>query len=324
VLFLTFLILLLVGSLLINVVLVLVVGASSVGSGLHEDTLVEGDAGEKVAVLSIDGIILDRTAQRFIHQLSRLEKDSNVKAIVLSVDTPGGSVTASDVIYHAITDYKARHTSVPVVVTMGGLATSGGYYVSCAADYIIAQPTTMTGNIGVVMPRYDLSKLADKWGIEDNSLHSTGADFKTAGSMFRPETPAEHEYILSIIDSAFAQFKKVISDGRGSKLAKPIDTISNGKVYVTDEALALGLVDAKGYAEDAYNYAATKAGLTRKTVVRVQDSPRLMEQLLSSRSSLGGASAGSGGVTVNGVNVNLGPETIEAFSRPRLMYLWGQ
>ena len=104
------------------------------------------------------------------------------------MNTPGGEVAASDEIYHRILRFKEEH-KVPVVVAMGGMATSGGYYVSCAGDYIFAEPTTLTGNIGVVLQRFNFSGLMQKYGVEDNSITPAEAKYKYVESPFRPETP---------------------------------------------------------------------------------------------------------------------------------------
>ncbi|HEY7087567.1 MAG TPA: signal peptide peptidase SppA, partial [Tepidisphaeraceae bacterium] len=240
-------------------------------------------------------------------------------ALVLEIDSPGGSVTASDEIYARVMKFKeTKH--VPVVVSMGGLAASGGYYIACAADKIVAERTTITGSIGVLMPRYDVSKLAERWGIEDNSLHSTGATFKTAGSWFKPETEAEHKYWLSLLDDAFGTFKNVVKNGRGSALKRPIEDIADGRAYTASEALQLGLVDQLGYPNDAYDVAATLATLSNKYVVRYEPLPSLFEAF-GADSKLSPAKAQQT-VNINGINVNLQGQWLQELMTPRMMYLW--
>src|SRR5207247_10426128 len=138
-----------------------------------------------------------------------IEKDSTVKDLVVKYNTPAGTIAASDEIYYLIRQYKTK-TGLPVVVSMREMASSGGYYIACAGDQIYAEPTTWTGNIGVLMERFDLSKLADKYGVHDDTMRSTGADFKTAGSMFRELTPAERQYLQGLLDQAFTQFKDMV------------------------------------------------------------------------------------------------------------------
>jgi protease-4 len=246
------------------------------------------------------------------------EADKNVKGIVIENDSPGGTVTASDEIHHRIMEFKKARPGVPVVASMGSLAASGGYYIACAADYVFAQPSTMTGNIGVLFPRYNVSRLADKWGIEETTLASTGAPYKNAGSMFKPEKPEDNAYFQDIIDKSFAQFKAVVQAGRGPKLSKSLDQIANGQIYLAPDALALGLVDKIGYIDDAYAHAGQ--GLKKMQVVRYHNPPTLLEAL-GSKSNVGpigaSASAGSGGV-----NVQIDPQKVQEMLTPRMMYLW--
>ncbi len=286
-----------------------------VTGGGTQTVIVQGDANEKIAVIPVEGLIMEEEYRKIARHLDAVEKDSQVKAIVLEIDTPGGAVTASDEIYKRIVKLKNAR-QIPVIATQGGLATSGGYYVSCAADYVFSQPTTLTGNIGVIMPRFNVSKLMDKYGIEETTIASTGAIFKNAGSMFKPEKPEETAYIQGIADQAFAQFKAVVVAGRAGKLVGKIDNIANGKVYTANEAKSLGLVDAIGYADDAYAYAASKAGLTKMHVVRYSDPTSLLD-LLRSKSTVNAPSA-----TVNGVNINVDKDAITALIAPRLLYLW--
>jgi protease-4 len=322
-LFTIMLVLVLVVSLLLNLFSAARGIFSSSSGGPLQSTIVDGDETQKIAVIPVNGIIEAGTVQTFNRFLSRAEADEDVKAIVIEVDSPGGTVTASDEIHHRITEYRKAMTSkgrtVPIVVSMGSLAASGGYYIACAADHVVAQPTTMTGNIGVLFPRYNLSKLADEWGVEEVTLESTGAEFKNAGSMFKPEDPVEVAYFQDIIDDAFAQFKDVVRTGRmgkGNFNPKQLDTIANGKIYMAAEALKLGLIDQVGYADDAYAHAASAAGLTNHHVVRFQDPPSLFD-VLASRSSIGGARGQTGAV-----NVQIDLKAIQELTMPRMLYLW--
>jgi len=309
-------------SLAMNLYLLILSGVVGGMSATNTATLHDGDPTQKIAVIPVTGMILDEAAEKFDRFMRIAEKDANVKAIVVEVDSPGGAVTASDEIFHRIQVYKQNKPTIPVVISMGGLATSGGYYLACAGDHILAQQSTMTGNIGVLMPRFNVHELFDKWGIEETTIQSTGANFKNAGSMFKPEDPQETAYIQSIADEAFTQFKNAVVKGRGSKLTQPIDQIANGKVYMANEAKSLGLIDQIGYPEDAFAWAAKKAGLTKQMVVRYQDPPSFME-LFSAKSSVPGAGVSSNaGVTINGVNVNLDLKSLTELTTPRLMYLW--
>jgi protease-4 len=298
------------------------------GKSTLRTAIVDGDLRETIAVIPVKGMILQNTADRFDRFMSQAERDPNVKAIVIDVETPGGAVTASDQIYHRIDSFKKAHSGVPVVVSMGNMATSGGYYVSAGADYIFAQPTTMTGNIGVIMPRYNVSELAAKWGIHETTVTAPKVGFKNAGSMFSAENEQDKQYLQELIDGAYKRFTKVVKDGRGSKLTKPIDQIADGKVYLADRALAEGLVDAIGFPEDAYNHAAKLASLSRPNVVRYQDPPTLLDLFTAESKAnvapagLGSVGTGAGGVTINGINLNVDANLLEALKTPRILYMW--
>src|SRR5687768_944729 len=297
--------------------------AAGSGNGPMTTTIVDGDATQVIAVIPVTGVIEGSAAEEFARFLARAQQDANVKAVVIEVDSPGGTVTASDEIHHRIGEFRkamaAQGRNVPVVVTMGSLAASGGYYIACAADHVVAQPTTMTGNIGVLFPRYNLSKLAQEWGVEEVTLESTGANFKNAGSMFKPEDPDEIAYFQNIIDQAFVQFKDVVRQGRtgkGTFNPSQLDAIANGKIYMANEALKLGLIDQVGYAEDAYAHAASAAGLTNHHVVRYQDPPSLMDALMSK------TNVSNVKTQASPVSVNIDWATVQEMTTPRMLYLW--
>ncbi len=305
-------------SLTLNVYLLLASALVGGGGGLREGTIIDGESTQKIAVIPLSGIIDGEESARFDRFLRTAMEDSNVKGVVIHVDSPGGTVTAADEIYHRIKAFK-QVKNVPVVVFQAGLAASGGYYVSCAADYIFAQPTTLTGNIGVLMPRYNVSGLLEKHGIEETTITSSGADFKNAGSMFKPADPTHDAYLQDLADKAFSQFKSVIGEGRRGKMSvSEINAAANGKIYTATDAKDMKLIDEVGYAEDAYNYVATQAGLSNKTVIRYQNPPSFMD-IFSSTSNLPMRGA-SGNVTINGVNVDAGG--VSELMTPRLMYLW--
>jgi len=227
------------------------------------DTILEGDPKQVVAVVPIvNSLITQKDADSLDTLLKQVDKNEYVKALVLRIDTPGGEVAPSDEMYHRILQYKAAHKDIPVVVSMGGMATSGGYYTACAADYLFAEPTTLTANIGVLEESINIAKLCDKLGIQDTTLHSTGADYKTAGSIFRPPTTQEISYMTGILDAIADQFHAAVTKGRGNRITAPWAEVFNAQAYTAQAALKMGLVDQIGYQEDACQYAAKKAGLT--------------------------------------------------------------
>lgn len=303
------------GSLIANFYLLLMLGVTGSARSGAQVVVTPGDARNKVAVVRVDGLINAAAAEKFDQVMKRVELDSAVKALVVEVDSPGGSVTASDQIYHRIDQYK-KAKGIKVVIAQGGLAASGGYYISCAGDYIMAQPTTMTGNIGVLLPRFNLSKLADKIGVEDVTLKANGADYKDAGSMFKAENSRDTAYMQALIDKSFDQFKAIVKAGRPGI---QISAVANGKIFLAAEAKTLGLIDDdKGYPEQAYAQAALMAGITGKCqVVRFKETPSIME-MLSMRSNVPSPQ----GVNINGINVNLDAAGLQELLTPRLMYLW--
>jgi protease-4 len=308
------LLVLLIGSALLNIILV--GGMAMNGRGVTQSTLSSGERSQTVAVIPVRGMILDSTAERFAKLLGEAENDSNVKAVVIAVDTPGGSVSASDEIYHRMEEFKHTHPGTPLVVAMGGLATSGGYYVACEADYIFAQPTTWTGNIGVLMPQFNLTEMATKLGLKETTITAPRVGFKNAGSMFEPTTPKDEAYFQGLVDGAYQRFMQVIKAGRGQRLKKPIEQIADGKALGADEALKLGLVDQIGYLDDATQYAAKQAGLSNPMVVNFHEAPSLLD-LLTSESKFRGS-----GFTASGINVNIDAQVLEELATPRPMYLW--
>jgi len=214
--------------------------------------------------------------------------------------------------------FKTEHPTVPVVVSMGGLATSGGYYVSCAGDWLVAEPQTWTANIGVIEDALNFSKLADKWGIEDTTLHNTGADYKSTGSMFREPTTQEIGYLTGLLDSAADKFHDVVKTGRQGRIKAPLPEVFNAQAYTAQAALKMGLVDQIGYQDDACKYAASKAGLTNMTVVTYEEQPTFLK-LIYGKSGLAEPQAG-GATKINGMAID-SPQ-LNRLMNPKPMYLF--
>jgi protease-4 len=309
-----FILLLLGVSVIINLVLLV---SNTGGKSVLSNVVSSGDSHKQIAIIPLEGLIDAAQEARFDRYIEHAQGDSDVKAIIIQIDTPGGSVSASDEIYKRIKKFKADR-NVPVVVAMRAMATSGGYYAACACDYIVAERTTLTGNIGVLMPRYNIHRLMDKYGVEDDTVVATGATYKDAGSPTRPPKPEHDVYWQSECDAAFAIFKQVVSDGRKNKLKGTIDEIANGKAYNGKEAYDLGLVDeidATGYLDSAIKYATTAAGLSNPTVVRYHEPPPSLLNMLTSNCAGGHANAG-------GVTINIDASAIDRMTSPQMMYLF--
>jgi protease-4 len=234
---------------------------------LREVTL-EGRADEKIQMIPITGFISDapkshlmRTTpsmvQEVVSHLRLAEKDDKVKVVLLKIDTPGGTATASDILYHEILAFKER-TGKKVVVCMMNLATSGGYYVSLPADRIIAHPTTVTGSVGVILMRPEVSGLMEKIGV-GVQVNKSGEN-KDMGSPFRPITPAEENMLQDLADTLGKRFVDLVARHRGLE-GERLATVADARVFLADAAVEAGLVDKIGYLSDAIADAKQIAGL---------------------------------------------------------------
>ena len=248
---------------------------------------------KKIAIISLDGTIL--TGEGFIsEQIKQATDDPNICGVVLRVNSPGGTIYGSDQILHDLRKLK-KEQQIPIVVSMGGICASGGYYVSMAVgeepNTIFAEPTTWTGSIGVKIPHYDLSKLLQDWGVKEDTIASH--ELKTMGSFAKPMTEAERAIFQTLVNQSFTQFKDVIKAGRPAFAKDPeaLDALATGQVFSAQQALENGLVDEIGYLEDAVDRAIKLAGLWKERnevrVVQYKKVPTLFSILAEGRSSAG-------------------------------------
>ena len=228
--------------------------------------------GKKVAVVDITGIIT--RADATIKLLHTYRDDSSIKAIVLRVDSPGGSVAPVQEIYSEL-----KKIEKPIVASMGGSAASGGYYVACGADRIMANPGTLTGSIGVIMQFTQLKGLYDKVGLGHQVIKS--GDFKDTGSAFRDLTAEERAVLQATVDDVYNQFVDTIFEARGDLLTREeIVALSDGRIFSGKQALEAKLLDQLGNLPDAIEAAAGLAGIEGKPrVVRKEKKTSLLEQL---------------------------------------------
>ncbi|MFP6767532.1 MAG: signal peptide peptidase SppA [Planctomycetaceae bacterium] len=243
--------------------------------------------GDTIAIVYLQGTIVSgslpvnplggaaATADALRKALATVEKDDAVKAVVLRIDSPGGSALASEVILDAARRVQARK---PLIVSMGNVAASGGYYVACRADAIFADPTTVTGSIGVVGGKFATTGLWDKIGVKW-STRSRGANATLNGSA-RIFSEKERDQVQDLMDEIYETFKDHVVAGRGKKLKKKIDDLAGGRVYTGRQALALGLVDQLGGLNSALADAAGRAGLKAYGVREYPESRGLMDSLL--------------------------------------------
>lgn len=271
-------ILIIVGIFVFLFFLLIGVGLYSVvsGDGSDEEGYTENlsSSGQKVAVIEINSEIV--TSDAVVKQVKEFTESSTVKALVVRVNSPGGGVAASQEMYEIIK--KFRETNRPVVVSMGGVAASGGYYLSLGGTKIMANPGTLTGSIGVIMQLTQLKPLMDKVGVDIVTIKS--GKFKDSGSPFRGMNEEEKKYFQGVIDDTYQQFVEAVSKERNLSKDKVLD-LAQGQVYTGKQALAVGLVDTLGTYEEAISYAATLAGISGKPrIVKRKKTVTFMERIL--------------------------------------------
>ncbi|TCJ19687.1 signal peptide peptidase SppA [Rubrobacter taiwanensis] len=252
-----------------------------------DERYVMGEGPEKIAVLPVTGVIglqaeglfaqAGATPETLRSQLEQAARDTGVQAVILEVESPGGGVVASDEMHQAILDFRER-TEKPVVVSMGSTAASGGYYISTAADRIVANPTTLTGSIGVIFRSVNYAEAADRLGIEEVVVQS--GEFKNMASPFDELTPEEREILQSFIDEAYDRFVGVIVEGRDLPEER-VRELADGRIYSGQQAEQLGLVDGLGNLEDAAATARELAGVDEATVVRYEQRPGFLDLLMA-------------------------------------------
>jgi protease-4 len=240
-------------------------------------------ADAKIALVDVSGTIMPPFTERILDTLDYIEQDQDVKGIVLVVDSPGGLVADSHQIYHRLKELRTTR-NIPVFVSMGRMAASGGYYVAMGAGpegRIYAEPTTWTGSIGVIIPRYDVSKLATEFGVRAEPL--TTGPFKDALSPFREMSADERAVWEGILDDAFVRFQEVILDGRQNQLdAGQVQALATGRIFTAKQAEDNKLIDAIGYLDDAIDDLQSRLKLADVHVIRYEHPLSLSEMLFGS------------------------------------------
>jgi len=246
--------------------------------GPLEEQIVEGKTGPKVLLLNVTGIISDATDRSFVgsnepstvsilrEELRTAEEERDIRGVILLINSPGGTVTGSDIIYHEILEMKKR-TGVPVYAAMLDTAASGGYYIALAADRIYAHPTTITGSIGVISVTLNLEGLMEKFGIESKVKKS--GEKKDIFSPYRPDTPEEDEIMQSIVNLLHNRFLDAVEEGRRGRLTRSeIERLADGRPYTATQAVELGLVDDIAYVDDVVSSMAEKLNTKEVRLVR--------------------------------------------------------
>jgi len=228
-----------------------------------------------IAVVEVEGVIID--SKDIVRQIKSLTKNPSVKGILLRVDTPGGGASASQEIYSEIKKAKAKGKKI--VVSMGAVAASGGYYISCPADIIVANPATMTGSIGVIIQYPIIDELMKKLGIKYEVIKSK--EHKDIGSPFRQLTDKEKQLMNEMTTDVYNQFVDAISEGRNLPKEK-ILPYADGRIFSGRQAQNYGLVDSLGTYEDAIKITANLCGITSDPQI-IKERPKfsLTKQLFS-------------------------------------------
>jgi protease-4 len=291
----------------------------NVGAGSRAELVekvVYGTKGPKILLIDVDGSISElaearifgeseSTVSRVREQLDRAERDGSIRAIILRINSPGGTAAASDIVYSEIQRFKEKH-GIPVIAQLMGVAASGGYYLAMSADTVRALPTTITGSIGVIFSGVSFSELMEKIGIENQTL--TSGPYKDAGSSLRRMTEEERAQLSSVLDGLYARFLEVVAAGRPNLSSEEIHDLADGRIFSAAQAEENGLIDAIGDLPGAVEVAEEKAGIETSRVVVYGRANEWRETLYS----MSAAPAPTGSPWAI-----LGPR-----SEPAFLYLW--
>ena len=286
-----------------------------------QETRLEGEGRAKVLLVDVSNVITDlptrhafglieeeSTVARIHAELKKAADDERVKAIVVRVNSPGGGVTASDDVYGEIVRFK-KEQKVPVVAALGDVAASGGYYVACAADQIVAHPTTVTGSIGVILAGLNLEGLLAKVGVRNQTFKA--GEHKDLLSPLRAATPEERRIVQSILDGLHARFVSVVRESRPRLDVSRLAELTDGRIFDAQQAIQAGLIDQIGDLHAAIDAAKAAAHVEEARVVAYRRPDETRENIYSA--------ARGAPVQVNLLPVDLGAL---ATSGPRFMYLW--
>ncbi len=283
------------------------------------ETVIGGTGTDKILLIPLKGVITGQSSKKLFqeapsivdsvkHQLEQARNDDNVKAVILEMNSPGGGITASDIIYKKVLEFKDE-TNKKVIVSMQEVAASGAYYISAAADKIIAHPTTITGSIGVIMPLINIANLVAKYGIEDNSIKS--GDMKSIGSPLKKMSDDERKVLDDIVDEMYTRFVDIIAVGRNMKIDN-VRKLADGRIYTGKQALDNGLIDQLGYIDDAIALAKEITGLKEAKIIKYKRMFNLAEIFEGSIDNLFGNRTIKFGIHASAADDDF----------PRFMYLW--
>jgi protease IV len=241
------------------------------------EVLLQGQGSDKILMIDIDGLIINQPAlvpnvgvvpgmtARVRQELELAYDDPDIRGILLRINSPGGTLTDSDIIYHSLMEFK-KSKKVKIVAAMGDIAASGGLYVAMAADEIYAHPTTITGSIGVVIPHLNYSGLFRKLGIESDPVAS--GPYKDMDSPYKPRSEGERKLLQELVNAQYEKFLDVVKTGRPRMSSDDVRKMADGRIFSAQEAKDKGLIDKVGYLDDAYRRISELSGFPTNSLVR--------------------------------------------------------
>ncbi len=290
-----------------------------------EETKIQRDEGifirNKIAVIDVDGLLINRRKRgwmqegdnpvsMFVEKLDKAASDRLVKAVVLRINSPGGTVAASDIMYHSLREFK-RKTGKPVVTCILGLGCSGAYYVACGSDGIMAQPGSVTGSIGTIMHTFSVAGTMEKIGVKAVAIKS--GELKDLGSPLHDLGTEERKVLEGIVTQFFEQFLTVVEEGRKDIGEQKLRGLADGRVFTAEEAFKEKLIDRIGYPADGIEWAKKIAGLEKARVV-------MYHRPLGYKANVYSTAMSDEGVVGALINVEL-PDWLNS-SGTQFLYLW--
>jgi len=290
------------------------------------ETTVAGDTGwfvrRKIVLIDVSGTIVNQQQRTllgggenpvslFAEKMEKARRDDQVVGLILRIDSPGGSVTASDMMHTEVRRFRARRPDVPVLALIEGTGASGAYYLAVGAEEIYAHPTSVTGSIGVIVPAFSIAGTMAKLGITAEMI--TSGPFKDMASPFEPLDPEDLAILQRIVNEFYETFITVVDQGRPNLSIEEVRRLADGRVYTGQQAVDLGLVDGLGTVYDAIDRIRDRADADRVRIV-------IYHRPLGYRGSVYAEPPAPAAPQMNLININA-PDLWEMMS-PKFMYLW--
>jgi protease-4 len=290
--------------------------------GEFNERTIEGEGKAKILLMDITGFISEKGRSGGLHEkpsmvaevketLQKAEKDKDIVGVILRINSPGGTVAASDLIHHELLAFKSRR-KIPLYACITGIGASGGYYIATAADEISAHPTAITGSIGVLVMRFNVEGLMAKVGVREKTVKS--GEMKDFLSPFRPATPEEEKVIQNIITSLYQRFLSVVLARSGAPLSKTeLEKLADGRIFTAEEAAAARLIDRVCYLDDTVAAMKKKLNLKEAKIVSYYRPG-------SYRGTIYSGSVPETPQVFNLININA--DGLDLLSSTEFLYLW--